>query len=198
MPTPYKQAFIVTMANGRMAQVVLMAETPNAGAIAAVAIAGTQLGGLVWDCGAYPVGDDDMPVGLRELALMDAAPAPLVWENGETRSSLGDLYTVHQLSGVVWQPRKNGVDFDAWSTTKDGAEASAERDYRHQLIHRGRDPQQKTMEQIVELLRTAFGAGVYDLGRPAPGMEGSRAHRMSGYAQAVLTLAEAALKETQP
>ena len=53
----------------------------------------------------------------------------------------------------------------------------------------------EALRKIKEMLDTAFGAGVYDIGPVAPGMEGSRSHSQNGYAQAILEIASAALKQ---
>jgi hypothetical protein len=46
---------------------------------------------------------------------------PLEWEQGEARSSLGDLYSVHRLSENVWSTRYNGTAFPGWMPTEAGA-----------------------------------------------------------------------------
>ncbi len=51
---------------------------------------------------------------------------------------------------------------------------------------------------IVRMLNTAFGAGVYDIGPPPPGTEGSRSHHQNGYAQSILDVARRALIQPQP
>lgn len=49
------------------------------------------------------------------------------------------------------------------------------------------------LSKIEKMLGTAFGAGVYDLGPPAHGTEGTRLHSQNGYAQAIYDVAQAAL-----
>jgi hypothetical protein len=54
---------------------------------------------------------------------------PLGWENGEARSALGDLYSVHQLSENVWSTMINGAAFPGWKATEADAKDVAHRSF---------------------------------------------------------------------
>lgn len=55
----------------------------------------------------------------------------------------------------------------------------------------------EALDRIGGMLSTAFAAGVYDVGPPAPGLEGSRSHSQSGYAQAILRIVDS-LRAKEP
>lgn len=56
----------------------------------------------------------------------------LEWPAGysvESRSSLGDLYSVTQLSENVWVTLKNGTAFQGWRSSSEAAKAAAQADF---------------------------------------------------------------------
>lgn len=71
------------------------------------------------------------------LYLYPPAPAASVkaleWDGMECRSSLGDLYSINQLSENVWAVYKNGTMFKGWYTGEEGAKAAAQADYENRI-----------------------------------------------------------------
>jgi hypothetical protein len=59
---------------------------------------------------------------------------PLIWVSGESRSSIGDLYSVSQLSENVCTTYKNGTAFTGWEPTLDAAKAIAQADYEQRIM----------------------------------------------------------------
>jgi len=58
----------------------------------------------------------------------------LEWKDGEARSDLGDLYSVHRLSDSVWTTHWNGTQTTGWESTFEAAMAVAQADYERRIL----------------------------------------------------------------
>ena len=87
-------------------------------------------------------GNRDIMSALLELRDRRVAESPsptLEWKNRETRSSLGDLYTVTPLSDNVWVTQKNGTLFVDWKPSMFAAMALAQRDFETQYYRQQKE-----------------------------------------------------------
>jgi hypothetical protein len=67
-----------------------------------------------------------LTAALSRPAQEPAAVKPLEWIGNEARSSLGDLYSVQQLSPNVWTTYMNGTAFPGWKAVRSSAMAVAQ------------------------------------------------------------------------
>ncbi|NTJ46843.1 hypothetical protein G6K93_07425 [Agrobacterium rhizogenes] len=67
------------------------------------------------------------------VAVPEVATKVLEWSANESRSSLGDLYSVSRLSEIVHVTYKNGTAFPGWKPTLDEAKAAAQADYEQRI-----------------------------------------------------------------
>lgn len=71
----------------------------------------------------------------QRLADAGIEVKPLEWRGTPySRSTLGDLYEITQLSDNVWSVTKNGTALNGWETSFDDAKAAAQADYTARIL----------------------------------------------------------------